>query len=77
MVSSNSRIDGYHGTLGPLSFDRVMENRPLAAVTESKLFMLPTEILDQIVEAIPQSSLSSLALVSTTSFLRSHHFILQ
>lgn len=45
----------------PLSFDRVNEGK--APVSEALFFTLPFEIVGQIVEILPRSSLASLALV--------------
>ena len=45
----------------PLSFDRVNEGK--GPVSEALLFTLPFEILGQILESLPRSSLASLALV--------------
>lgn len=45
----------------PLSFDRVNEGK--APVSETLFFTLPFEIVGQIVEILPRSSLASLALV--------------
>lgn len=49
----------------PLAFDRVNEGR--APVSEALLFRLPFEIIGQILENLPQSSLASLALVCRDS----------
>ena len=45
----------------PLSFDRVNEGK--APASDALLFTLPLEIIGQILETLPRSSLSSLALV--------------
>ncbi|KAL8676276.1 MAG: hypothetical protein Q9224_007301, partial [Gallowayella concinna] len=47
----------------PLTFDRVSEGR--LPVSDSRLLHLPTEILALVVEAIPQHSLASFALVNS------------
>ena len=49
----------------PPSLDRVFEDRKPASEAGPRLFQLPLEILAQITQQVPVSSLASLALVNS------------